>query len=636
MGVTKAEPLPSAYYLCAVAAFAMAYGWGYRGTVGHEAGAMVPGALLGLVVCLGSNRLDWHRRGVVAGLFGAIGWAWGGSLSYMEQTFYALSDSFPDVLYGYTMLLFLWALWAGIGGGVLGLALTEPRSQLQRLIRPFTWICAAFLVEYLYFFFLPAQAEARETFTVRNFHGGDWESAATTLVVSGLYWLWCRRDRSATALFFWGAVAWWVGYLSLTRFGGLRLAPLHRSESWSGILGVLVVLMTYLVRRQNRAALMLCLYGILGGGLAFALAVFLRHPLAVHWGPFQGHWPQWRFAEVHFGLFMGLALALGIRRLLRGGLRPPEEDAPRAPLDVYAAFFVLVVLIWVNFRRHAAPQLAAFGTSPAGTLMNIPMWAWLCFGGALATLPLLWCLYLYLRGDRQLVPQSAFGKGVMVTLMLLWVTVAGYAHHDAGGAFHAAGALLLWIPAAIASMLLLSFTPDAQHAAVPLNASAAPSDAKWKAGARYWLLWGFVPVFLLCITGLSMAMQDGPLAGMGRKRFGPDAYWRQTARLMGTWRAIGKVRAMEDTDVRADGLPVLSLEFDQNRAVTVTSAEGKIDETHQWFRKNQYTWLRWHGKIQSHPERAEIPLEFRGQRLYLAWPPKQQGDGFLVFERVEK
>jgi hypothetical protein len=105
---------------------------------------------------------------------------------------------------------------------------------------------------------------------------------------------------------------------------------------------------------------------------------------------------------------------------------------------------------------------------------------------------------------------------------------------------------------------------------------------------------------------------------------------------MGTWRAIGKVRAMEDTDVRADGLPVLSLEFDQNRAVTVTSAEGKIDETHQWFRKNQYTWLRWHGKIQSHPERAEIPLEFRGQRLYLAWPPKQQGDGFLVFERVEK
>ena len=116
-------------------------------------------------------------------------------------------------------------------------------------------------------------------------------------------------------------------------------------------------------------------------------------------------------------------------------------------------------------------------------------------------MPLLWCLYLYLRGDRQLVPQSPFGKGVAVTLMLLWVTVAGYAYHGAGALFHAAGALLLWIPAAVASMLLLSFATDAQHAVVPVDASATPSDAKWRVGARYLLLWGFAPVLLLWITG---------------------------------------------------------------------------------------------------------------------------------------
>ena len=40
----SAHPL----FYCALPAFMMAYGWGYRGTVGHEAGAMVPGALLGL------------------------------------------------------------------------------------------------------------------------------------------------------------------------------------------------------------------------------------------------------------------------------------------------------------------------------------------------------------------------------------------------------------------------------------------------------------------------------------------------------------------------------------------------------------------------------------------------------------
>jgi len=107
----------------ALASSAMAYGWGYRGIVGHEGGAMVPGAMLGMALCLGSGRPDWYRRAAVAGLLGAVGWAWGGSLSYMEHTLYAVSDSFPDVLYGYTMLFFLGALWAGIGGGVLGLAI---------------------------------------------------------------------------------------------------------------------------------------------------------------------------------------------------------------------------------------------------------------------------------------------------------------------------------------------------------------------------------------------------------------------------------------------------------------------------------------------------------------------------------
>jgi hypothetical protein len=33
--MTKADESNQAFFLCAVAAFAMAYGWGYRGTVGH-------------------------------------------------------------------------------------------------------------------------------------------------------------------------------------------------------------------------------------------------------------------------------------------------------------------------------------------------------------------------------------------------------------------------------------------------------------------------------------------------------------------------------------------------------------------------------------------------------------------------
>src|SRR5690606_28669390 len=105
-------------------------------------------------------------------------------------------------------------------------------------------------------------------------------------------------------LYFWGAVGWWLGYLALTKVGGLRLAPLHRSENWGGVLGILVVFLVYLARRQNRAALMMALYGILGGGIGFVLAVFARHPVMIGWGMFQA-WPPmpvWRIAEVSFGL----------------------------------------------------------------------------------------------------------------------------------------------------------------------------------------------------------------------------------------------------------------------------------------------------------------------------------------------
>ena len=35
-----------------LAALAMSVGWGFRGDYGHEAGAMVPGALLGLAILI--------------------------------------------------------------------------------------------------------------------------------------------------------------------------------------------------------------------------------------------------------------------------------------------------------------------------------------------------------------------------------------------------------------------------------------------------------------------------------------------------------------------------------------------------------------------------------------------------------
>jgi len=189
----------------------------------------------------------------------------------------------------------------------------------------------------------------------------------------------------------------------------------------------------------------------------------------------------------------------------------------------------------------------------------------------------------------------------------------------------------MWIPASAASLLLISYggAAETQSGAVP------NTDSRWRVGRRYVAVWAFAPIFLLCITTVSTAMQNGPVEGMGRKRFGPDAYWRQTARLMGEWRAVGTATAIGVAPAPDATLPVKSLVFDQNRNVTARMSTGEEVKTHQWFLKNQYTWVRWYGKAEKHPDRAEIPLEFSGAYIYLALPSITPAGSFVVFERVE-
>ena len=622
----------------ALAASIMAYGWGYRGTVGHEAGAMVPGALLGLVLCLALGRLDWQRRIAVGGLFAAVGWAWGGSFSYMEHTFYVTSDSFPDVLYGYTMLFFLGALWAGCGGAILGLVFTESRSELERLARVFAVISAVFIAIYVLFHIFPDLAERNETITVRHFHNGDWLAATITLIVCTLYWILRPKDRSAAALFVFAALAWWIGYGVLTQAIGLRLAPWHRNENWSGVLGILIVLIFYLKRRNNRAALLLCRYGIIGGGLAFAVAVFMRHPAMAKWGPFEA-WPElagWRFSEVSFGFFMGFAMALGTNRLARGGLAQPLEDVPRSPLDVFGVFVMLVALIWINFRRHFARLVRASADTGEPAFLGLNMMGWIILVGAVVTAAFVYLLYLYLKGDRGLVPQSAFGKGAVLTLLLLWVTAAGQLFDGLPSPAHLFGHLLLWVPAAVATVLLVSMSPGAHRTRVISKPEVLPSDSSWGAGRGYIVACCTVPIILLLIALSNISMQDGPLAGHARKRFGPDAYYRQTGRLIGSWQAIHFANDLDETHISQATLPMTHLSFDAYRNVVATLSSGQKDKSHRWSLKNQYTWLDWYDQTPDHPDRARTPLQFHGNRLLIAWPPGKADDGFLVFERIEE
>jgi hypothetical protein len=138
------------------------------------------------------------------------------------------------------------------------------------------------------------------------------------------------------------------------------------------------------------------------------------------------------------------------------------------------------------------------------------------------------------------------------------------------------------------------------------------------------------------MTLANVSMQDEPLGSHARKRFGPDAYYRQTGRLIGTWRATHFSKDLEGTETRQGELPLTHLYFDAHRNVVATLPSGEEIKAHRWSLMNQYTWLDWYDRAQDHPDRARTPLQFHGQHLLIAWPPGNGSDGFLVFERTDE
>jgi len=129
-----------------VVALSLALGWGIRGNYGHETGAMVPGALAAIAACLASGRADWRGRVPFFALFGALGWAFGGSISYMQVIGYTHSGHLPSQLYGFAALFLIGFLWGALGGGGTALPAVLDRQRLVALFSPLLVACAAMSV----------------------------------------------------------------------------------------------------------------------------------------------------------------------------------------------------------------------------------------------------------------------------------------------------------------------------------------------------------------------------------------------------------------------------------------------------------------------------------------------------------
>jgi len=497
-----------------LAGLAMSVGWGFRGDYGHEAGAMVPGALLGLAICLASGRQDWWQRGSIMAMCGAVGWAFGGQMSYGRIVGYTASSSLPDVTYGYACLFLIGGLWAGIGSGVLALSVTEPRSYLERFAGPLVTLWLVWLA-------MDLTGLTAWLAQVWYLHDTDWFAALSALLVACIFAVLVPRDRSACILIVVLAGGWWAGYIILTGLLGLHMTP-PRSDNWSGCVGLFAALVLYLLRRRNPAAFIAALWGFLVGGLGFTLGDFVNMLGRAQWGPIgrfgtlQGL-DYWKWMEQLFGLIMGIGVGLVFLRAMRQKVRPPVEDQEYRNLNTVALLFLLLVMMWSNLHKNVRNWAKA--NAIPEQLFGIPATWWFLLIGLVLSAAVLVAIIRHRRQTLPLAPAGAFGRGQLLFLLILWVAVAG-AFMQAFPAMANKGTFFVhvsfWITAGICSLIVLSLraTPNAEA-----DALWTASDPSWRLGMKYWTGLVLSLVLVLVLGYLTAFLSDKPLPS-SNLRFG--------------------------------------------------------------------------------------------------------------------
>jgi hypothetical protein len=493
---------------------AMSVGWGFRGDYGHEAGAMVPGALLGLAICLASGRRDWWRRSTIMAFCGAVGWAFGGQMSYGLITGYTASSSLADVAYGYGCLFLIGGLWAGIGSAILALSVTQSRSYLEHFAEP---LAALWVV----WFAMDLSGLTRWLVETWYLNDTDWFAALSALLVACVYALIVPRSRPACFFIMLLAGGWWAGYIVLTCMLGLHMTP-PRSDNWSGCVGLFVAIVFYLIRRQNRAALNVALFGLMFGGIGFTVGNFVNMLGRAQWGPIgrfealQGL-DYWKWMEQLFGLIMGIGVGLVFLRRLRPKLIPVSEDQSRGNLNTIGLLFLLLVMMWANLHKNVLNW--AKGDRIPEHLFGIRAEWWFLLVGLILSAMILTAIIRHRRRDLPLAPCNDFGPGQLLFLVILWIAVAG-AFTQAFPAMAGKGVffvhLTFWITGGICSLIVLGLSgkPTPQP-----EAQLAVSDYFWRPGTRYWISWLLVPVLIILLAYLTVASHDEAL---------PDSHMRFT------------------------------------------------------------------------------------------------------------
>jgi hypothetical protein len=397
----------------------MSVGWGVRGQFGHEYGAALAGALGAMAVALCSGRDDWHRRIGYFAVFGAIGWAFGGSMSYMKVVAFAHSPDSATVLYGYANLFVVGFLWAAPGGAGTALPAFLNRDQLTGIYVPMSAVFGGWLLRDIFVDLF--RSSLRGMWFMQGL--GITVAIIAVLVVIAVR----RRMDMGSSLVLHLCVGWWIGFLVLVRLCGLHMSP-PREDGWAGMAGLVAGLLLFCRRyRLGGVGFASLATGFLGG-IGFALGQAVKMT-----GISTGLQTNWHSVmEQTQGMLHGVALAIAMGLLLRRSPLMKDDFQVRRWTEAYSVVFVLWLLTYLNFRRSPGNWLPLIQSMPermygiAGAAQFLPSrgfigWfemAFLALGAALV-----WLLVIHLRHGLALVPATWLGKSQLLYFAFLWTTV---------------------------------------------------------------------------------------------------------------------------------------------------------------------------------------------------------------------
>lgn len=415
--------------LLLLTALSVSIGWGIRGQFGHEYGAALAGALGGMVVAILSGREDWRRRVHYFAMLGAIGFAFGGSMSYMKTVAYAHSSDPLTVIYGFACLFILGFIWAAPAGTGIALPAYLDREELTKLFVP---LCAVFAVWYL-------QDVWRSWFRGAGgewfpfFAGYDMSAILAALVVLVMFLFRRKFWGVGTSLMLHMAIGWWAGHLLFITLLHLDMNP-PRGDRWASCLGLVGgILVCAWERRLGGVAFATLAVGFLGG-IGFALGTAVK--LLVMSSGLTTNWHS--IMEQTQGFFLGLAIAITFTMLI--GRAPKLSDMPplRPWTEVFSVTFVLWLLTYLNFRRGPGEWTKEIATLEP-KLYGIPVVSnllpargfigWLDFAYLAIGLAVVLLLVMHLRHPLPFMPTNWLGKGQLFYLLFLWsIVIMNFAH----------------------------------------------------------------------------------------------------------------------------------------------------------------------------------------------------------------